>query len=165
MMLIFTLSYTGHRWQLQMARYLDDCRRSNLDLFDPDSHLSHLQTRMSFLEPSGTKTVCTPFSHSNFFSNKLGNVRIIRIISIIPSFAVISFLCVWQDGSPAPYIAPGRDVGEALPMAAFFLLMSTYVAPDERNRGDFFTQMALLDRKGTVQGCGSLSWYRVRLSI
>ena len=161
-MLIDTFSYTSHHWQLKMARYLDNYCRSNGTLFHPDSRLPYLQTRMSFLKPKGTETVCTHFLHSEFFSNKLGDSRIIRIISIIPSFAVISFLCVWQDASPAPYIEPGRDIGEAVAMAAFFLLMSTYVAPDERDQGAFFAEMALLDKDGILQGGGSRSWYQVR---
>jgi hypothetical protein len=32
-------------------------------------------------------------------------------------------------------------------MAAFFLLMSTYVAPDECNRDEFFAEMAYPIRK------------------
>ncbi|MCJ1454278.1 hypothetical protein MMC28_004630 [Mycoblastus sanguinarius] len=100
------------------------------------------------------------FRHACHFSNPAEQKQIIRVITIIPSFAVICFLCVWLDGSPAPYITPGRDIGEALPMAAFFLLMSTYVATDERNRIDLFAEMAPLDKKGYVQGGGSLGWYR-----
>jgi len=118
---------------------------------------------MSVSKPSRTETVCIPFNPLGSLLTSSAIPRIIRIISIIPSFAVISFLCVWQDGSPAPYIAPGRDIGEALPMAAFFLLMSTYVAPDERNRDTFFDGMALADKKGIEQGGGSLNWYRVRI--
>lgn len=121
---------------------------------------------MSFLKPSRTEAVRIHHSSPvSFLSNKLGNSRIIRVICMIPAFAVISFLCVWQDGSPAPYIAPGRDIGEALPMAAFFLLMSAYVVPDERNRDGFFDEMALLDKKGNTQGGGSLAWYRVGFSF
>ncbi len=164
MILTVTFSHTDHRWQLKLAQRLNHCCRSNGTLFHPDSRLPHLQTCTSFLKPKRTETVCTPSRHSDFFSDKLGNSRIIRIISIIPSFAVISFLCVWQDGSTAPYIAPGRDIAEALPMAAFFLLMSTYVAPDEGNRDGFFAEMALFDKKGLAQGGGSLGWYRVRIS-
>ena len=52
-----------------------------------------------------------------------------------------------------------------MPMAAFFLLMSTYVAPDERNRDDLFAEMAPLDKKGYVQGGGSLGWYQVRFFV
>ena len=162
MMLIVTFSYTGHRWHLEMAQSLDDCCGSNGTLFNPGSDLPHLQTCLPFLKPSRAETVRTSFRHSDYFSNKLDDSRIIRVITIIPSFAVICFLCVWLDGSPAPYITPGRDIGEALPMAAFFLLMSTYVATDERNRIDLFAEMAPLDKKGYVQGGGSLGWYRVR---
>lgn len=165
MLLIVTFSYTGHRWYLGMAQSLDNCCGSNGTLFNPDSDLPHLQTCLPFLKPSRAETVCTPFRHSDHLSNKLGDSRIIRIITIIPSFAVVSFLCVWLDGSPAPYITPGRDIGEALPMAAFFLLMSVYVAPDERNRDDVFDEMAPLDKKGHMQGGGSLGWYRVRFFV
>ena len=164
-MLIITFSHTSHRWQLNVARYLDNRCWSNGTLFRSDSRLTYLRTRMSFLEPKGTKTACTHFLHSDIFSNKLGNPRIIRIISIIPSFAVISFLCVWQDASPAPYIEPGSDIGEAVAMAAFFLLMSTYVAPDERDQGAFFAEMAMFDNKGTVQRGGSARWYQVRFPV
>ncbi len=165
MMLIVTFSHTGHRWHLEMAQSLDDCCGSNGTLFNPGSDLPHLQTCLSFLKPSRAETVCIPFRYSDYFSNKLGDSRIIRVITIIPSFAVVSFLCVWLDGSPAPYITPGRDIGEALPMAAFFLLMSTYVAPDERNRDDRFAEMAPLDKKGYVQRGGSLVWYQVRFFV
>lgn len=165
MMLIVTFSYTGHRWHLEMAQSLHDCRGSGGTLFNPDSDLPHLQTCLPFFKPSRAETVCTPFRHSDYFSNKLGDSRIIRIITIIPSFAVVSFLCIWLDGSPAPYITPGRDIGEALPMAAFFLLMSIYVAPDERNRDDLFADMAPLDKKGSMQGGGSLGWYQVRFFV
>ena len=51
MMLTVLFSYTGHRWQLDMAPYLDDCCRSNSTLFGLDGRLPHLQTRMSFLKP------------------------------------------------------------------------------------------------------------------
>ena len=91
--------------------------------------------------------------------------RIIRIMFIIPCFAVITFLCVWLDGSAALYIQPGLDIGEALPMAAFFLLMSAYVAPDERHRDTFFAETALVDKTGVTQEGKSLSWYRVRFLI
>lgn len=52
MMLIVTFSYTAHRRQLKMARYLDDCCWSNGTLFGCDSRLPHLQTRMLFLKPN-----------------------------------------------------------------------------------------------------------------
>ena len=51
MMFTVLFSYTSHRWQLEMAPYLDDFCRSNNTLFGPDGRLSHLQTRMSFLKP------------------------------------------------------------------------------------------------------------------
>lgn len=88
--------------------------------------------------------------------------RIIRIINIIPAFAIITLLCVWLDGSPAPYITPALDVAEAFPLAAFFLLMSAYVVPEEGDREAFFAQLELIDKKGNSTGAGSLLWYKVR---
>lgn len=46
-------------------------------------------------------------------------------------------------------------------MAAFFLLMSTYLVPDERSRDDHFADMPLVDKKGKAVAGGSLAWYRV----
>ncbi len=79
----------------------------------------------------------------------------------MPPFALISFLCVLLDGTPALYLINGLDVAEAFPMAAFFMLITTFVVPDEDNRGTFFTQMELVGRKGNVTGPSSLQWYRV----
>lgn len=45
-------------------------------------------------------------------------------------------------------------------MAAFFLLMSTYLVPEEGNRESFFAQLELLDKKGNAQGRGSSAWYQ-----
>jgi hypothetical protein len=91
--------------------------------------------------------------------------RIIRAIFIVPSFALISFLCVWLDGSPGPYLAPGLDLAEALPMASFFLLITTFVVPNENNRASFFAQLELIDKHGNSTGESSLKWYRVRYSL
>jgi hypothetical protein len=90
---------------------------------------------------------------------------IIRIITIIPSFAIVSLLSVWLNGSPAPYILPALDVGEAFPMAAFFLLMSSYVVPDGGDREAFFNELELIDKKGNPQDQGSLKWYQVAHSL
>jgi len=101
------------------------------------------------------------FLHATHFSNPLEQKQIIRVITIIPSFALISFLCVLFDGAPSPYIHGGLDIGEAIPMAAFFVLISTYLVPDEGDRFSFFDQLAVVDRKGNPKsGGGSLSWYK-----
>jgi hypothetical protein len=45
-------------------------------------------------------------------------------------------------------------------MAAFFLLMSTYVVPEEGDREAFFQRLELIYKKGNSQGAGSLKWYQ-----
>jgi hypothetical protein len=93
-------------------------------------------------------------------NKRLNCYRILRIITILPTFAFISFLCVLLDGSPSHYIIGALDVAESFPMAAFFLLMSAYIAPDEGNRESFFAQLEMLDKRGNPQGVGSLGWYQ-----
>ncbi|RDW75725.1 hypothetical protein BP5796_06546 [Coleophoma crateriformis] len=101
--------------------------------------------------------------HATHFSNPAEQKQIIRILCIIPSFALISFLSIWLS-SAAEYLKPGLSVVEAFPLAAFFLLMSTYCVPDEdlNSRATFFSQLQLQNRKGVAQGGGSLGWYRQR---
>ncbi|KAF2092991.1 hypothetical protein NA57DRAFT_61850 [Rhizodiscina lignyota] len=112
---------------------------------------------------AGLAALLLIFLHATHFSCPREQKQIIRIISILPFFAIISFLCVWLDGSPNPYISPGRDVAESLPMASFFLLMTAYITPDEGGRDEFFAQMALLDKKGNAAGGGSLLWYHISI--
>jgi hypothetical protein len=50
-------------------------------------------------------------------------------------------------------------------MAAFFLLMSSYVVPDEGNREAFFAQLEMIDKKGNGREEGSLKWYQVQKSF
>lgn len=45
-------------------------------------------------------------------------------------------------------------------MGAFFLLMVTYLTPDERMRDQQFAEMPLVDKKGAALGGGSLTWFR-----
>jgi hypothetical protein len=65
------------------------------------------------------------------------------------------------NGNAAPYITPGLDIAEAIPMASFFLLLSEYVVPDG-NLDGFFAHYELHDKKGQVVPGGSSAWYQVR---
>ncbi|TGO36882.1 hypothetical protein BHYA_0112g00210 [Botrytis hyacinthi] len=60
--------------------------------------------------------------------NKYPNTptRIIRIIFMIPVFAIISFLCIYFEEASA-YISPINELYEAFAFAAFFQLLYTYV--------------------------------------
>ena len=50
-------------------------------------------------------------------------------------------------------------------MAAFFLLMSAYLVPEEGDREAFFTQLEMIDKKGNSSGIGSLQWYKVSVTL
>ena len=118
-------------------------------------NIPYLQTRNSFFSPCGAETVRYYIPNINYlYANPLFN-RIIRIITIILSFAVVSPLYVWLNSSPAPYILPVLDVGEAFPMVEFFLLMSLYIVPHGRDREAFFNELEPIDKKGTYKARGA----------
>lgn len=62
---------------------------------------------------------------------------VIRIIFIIPVFAVIAFLSVTFEDA-AIYIKPFEDLYEAFALASFFLLLCAFVQEDEAERETFF---------------------------
>jgi branched-subunit amino acid transport protein AzlD len=83
-------------------------------------------------------------------------VKNIRILTIVPPFALVSLLCAWLNGSPEPYIVPALDVEEAFLMASFFLLMSSHLVPEGGDMEAFFNELEMIDKKGDLQGHGSL---------
>lgn len=96
----------------------------------------HLSTCNSFFESSTADTV-NFFLFLNYNSSQLqSNPQDYLYNQHHPVFALVSFLYAWQDAH-APYIVPALDVSEAFPMAAFFLLMSTYMVPHQSDRDVF----------------------------
>lgn len=78
--------------------------------------------------------------------------RIIRIIFMIPVFAILSFLGVcFMDASI--YLTPFEDLFESFALASFFLLMCTFVHEDEDERQAFF------------QTSGTIANYHVSICI
>ncbi|KAI9642506.1 hypothetical protein NHQ30_009311 [Ciborinia camelliae] len=59
--------------------------------------------------------------------------QIIRIISTIPIFSTVSFLCICFQKSVI-YISPINDLYEAFAFAALFILLYTYVLEENQNR-------------------------------
>lgn len=100
------------------------------------------------------------FRHGTHFSNPTEQVQVIRILFVIPLFAIINVLCVWFDGDASIYIKGALDVAEAFPMAAFFLLENAYVVPDIRDRVAYFASLENVTKKGQKTPGGSLAWYK-----
>lgn len=96
--------------------------------------LSDISTCYTLLSTEGAKTVSFPIL-SNL--QCLTSNSIIRIIFMIPVFAIISFVSViWYDG--ADWLKPIEDVYEAFALASFFLLLCAFVQEDDNERQAFF---------------------------
>ena len=83
--------------------------------------------------------------------------RILRIIALVPVYALVFFLA-GSVPSAAIYLEPWADAYEAVALTSYFLLLVTYVVPDPRKRDGFFDQ---LQQPNSNEG--SLTWYRVSL--
>jgi hypothetical protein len=62
--------------------------------------------------------------------------RVIRIIFVIPVFAIVSFLSIGFNDA-AVYLKPIKDLYEAFALAAFFLLLCAFVQESDEERQRF----------------------------
>ncbi|CZR55851.1 uncharacterized protein PAC_05739 [Phialocephala subalpina] len=77
------------------------------------------------------------FRHATYYSLPKEQRHVIRVIFMIPIFAVISFLSIfWYNG--ADYLKPIEDLYEAFALASFFLLLCAFVQEDDDERQTFF---------------------------
>jgi hypothetical protein len=79
---------------------------------------------------------------------KLTLNRIIRIIFIIPVFAVTAFLSVAFNNTSI-YLTPLQTLSESFALSAFFFLLLAYVQEDDEERQAFF------------EASGTIAAYRV----
>ena len=88
--------------------------------------------------------------------------RIIRIMALIPCYAILSFL-----GASFPnasvYVQPWTDAYESMALANFFLLMVHWVAPVPETREAVFAKLEGKDSKGNATGGGSTAWFHVSI--
>ncbi|MCJ1226035.1 hypothetical protein MMC12_002684 [Toensbergia leucococca] len=92
--------------------------------------------------------------HATHLSNPGEQIKIIRIITIVPTFAVLSFLGAWFPTSFV-YIKPWEDFYEAICFATLFLLLCTYISPIHEERNRYFAKQD----NGTSQPGGNISLY------
>ncbi|KAG0124822.1 organic solute transporter Ostalpha-domain-containing protein [Tuber indicum] len=80
------------------------------------------------------------FRHATHYTKPNEQKHIIRILLMIPIYAITSWLSyVWY--WHAIYWEVARDCYEAFAIASFFTLLCAYVAPDLRGQKDFFASM------------------------
>ncbi|CAD6591395.1 MAG: hypothetical protein ASARMPRED_005372 [Alectoria sarmentosa] len=92
--------------------------------------------------------------HATHFSNPAQQTQILRIVALVPTFALVYFLAGFVP-SAAVYLQPWADAYEAVALTSYFLLLVTYTAPDPQRRDGVFDRLL---QPGS--GEGSLKWYR-----
>lgn len=92
--------------------------------------------------------------HATHFSNPGQQTQILRIIALVPVFALV-YLLSGSITSTAIYLQPWSDAYEAVALTSYFLLLVTYVVPDPQQRDGFFDRL-----QQPKTGMGSLKWYR-----
>ncbi|KAK0122058.1 hypothetical protein ONS95_010322 [Cadophora gregata] len=78
------------------------------------------------------------FRHATHYSIPKEQKQIIRIVFMIPVFALCSFLSVVANDA-ALYVKPIDDLYEAFALATFFLLLCAFVEENDVERQAFFT--------------------------
>lgn len=76
-------------------------------------------------------------SHATHYSRPWEQKHIIRILFMIPIYAVVSFLS-FQYYPHAIYFQVIRDCYEAFAIASFFTLLCHYIAPSLHDQKDYF---------------------------
>lgn len=116
--------------------------------------LVNLQTCHPFLSTKRTETVRDLLNfnltdlYTRVFWPELTSLcanRIIRVVSLVPVFAIISFLTVaFEDTSI--YLTPLVSLYEAIAFTGFFMLLCEFINPDEAARNAYFVQNGIMSR-------------------
>ncbi|KAH8758716.1 organic solute transporter Ostalpha-domain-containing protein [Hyaloscypha sp. PMI_1271] len=85
---------------------------------------------------SGLASFYLIFRHATHYSLPKEQRQVIRIIFVIPVFAVVSFLSIVFNDA-AVYLKPIEDLYEAVALAGFFLLLCAFVQESDEERQRF----------------------------
>lgn len=96
------------------------------------------------------------FRHATHYSIPKQQRQIIRIAFLTPWVAFICFLATWLESS-AGYFLPAIDLGSAMAIACFLLLLCNYVMAGPNGFDDLFGEGALA---GGRLGTSSPSWLK-----
>lgn len=93
------------------------------------------------------------FLHATHFSKPAEQVKILRIIALVPVFAIV-YLLAGAFLDAAVYLQPWADFYEAIALASYFVLLVQFLEPVAHRRELYF------DRLELKEGGSSLAWYR-----
>ena len=100
------------------------------------------------------------FRHLFRYSCPAEQRHIVRILFTPVVFSVLSLLSIILY-SGAKYLLPVQVIYENFALAAVFLLLVNYIAPDEHIRAAYFEQLGSPPKKGETQpGGGGFAWFK-----
>ena len=123
------------------------------------SFIAYMRQALHFSNPNEQTKYCPPDQSPDSVANNTN--RILRIIALIPAYAIISFLSVAFPNA-ATYLEPWTDVYESAALASFFLLLLIYLVPVPEKQEAYFDRLPSQNAKGEATGGGSLGWFHVR---
>lgn len=105
--------------------------------------------------------------HAFNIRNPREQIKIMRIITIIPVFASLAYACLCL-GQSAIYLTMWIEVWESICICTFLLLVLTYIHPDPDSQMQYFQSLPMMDKKmkQTIEGSSSAAFYRrVRMLV
>lgn len=106
-------------------------------------------------------SVFLSWRHLHRYTSPQEQRQILRIVNLPVFYSIFNFLALTFTLDYL-YIQPLGDLYEAFTVAALFLLVLDWVAPDGVDREKYFDKLELRSRRGTPQAGGSLKWFQVR---
>lgn len=99
--------------------------------------------------------------HAFNIRNPREQIKIMRLITIIPVFASLAYACLCL-GQSAIYLTMWIEVWESICICTFLLLVLTYIHPDPDTQMQYFQSLPLMDKKNkqAIQGSNSAAFYR-----
>lgn len=99
------------------------------------------------------------FSHLRNYTHPQQQRQILRIVNLPLAYCLFNFLALTFT-TDYIYIQPLGSIYEAFTVAALFLLVLEWVAPDGIDREKYFDNLELRSRRGKVTPGGSLKWFQ-----
>ncbi|OAA53124.1 hypothetical protein ISF_08965 [Cordyceps fumosorosea ARSEF 2679] len=100
--------------------------------------------------------------HATHLSVPRQQVKVMRVISLVPLYAIVNFLCICFPQAQV-YLDPILELIQALCLASYFMLLCEYISPHNEGRDGFFSQIEIKDKKaegGVVQD--GVKWFAQR---
>ncbi|CEO60463.1 hypothetical protein PMG11_05090 [Penicillium brasilianum] len=99
----------------------------------------------------------TMIKHSLRFSNPNEQLKIMRIATLLPIYSILSFISICFPNSYV-YLTGWVEVIEGIALYTFLMLLCDFLAPNDRNRVDFFASLRIPSRMDKTKTNDGLTW-------